>query len=230
MVSQQLTLHLNLREQTTFANFVPGDNASLIMQLQAAIMHGSEERFFYLWGSRGCGLTHVLQACCHAVDETVVALYLDLADPDLTPAVLDDLEHVNILCIDNIDVIAGQAAWEEAFFHLYNRIRDTATCFIVAAHSAPRELPLTLPDLHSRLLWGLVYHVQSLNDADKITVLQSRSRERGFQLSEDVALFLLKRCSRDISSLLETLDQLDQASLSEHRILTIPFVKKTLSL
>ena len=46
----------------------------------------------------------------------------------------------------------------------------------------------------------------------------------------DVARFLLNRSSRDMKTLIATLDRLDQASISAQRRLTIPFVKETLSL
>ena len=42
--------------------------------------------------------------------------------------------------------------------------------------------------------------------------------------------FLLKRLDREMRTLFVTLDQLDQASISAQRKLTIPFVKETLTL
>jgi DnaA family protein len=47
-------------------------------------------------------------------------------------------------------------------------------------------------------------------------------------LSRDTASYILKNYSRNISSLLSFLDQLDQASLAAQRKLTIPFVRDLL--
>ncbi len=58
----------------------------------------------------------------------------------------------------------------------------------------------------------------------------TRSDLRGFKLPIDVGRFLLNRLSRDMRTLLSTLNQLDNASFSAKRKLTIPFVKEILAL
>ena len=60
--------------------------------------------------------------------------------------------------------------------------------------------------------------------------LQLRARLRGFEMPEDVCRFLLKRLDREMRSLFMTLDQLDHASITAQRKLTIPFVKEILKL
>ncbi len=45
------------------------------------------------------------------------------------------------------------------------------------------------------------------------------------EMPEDVCRFLLKRLDREMRSLFMTLDQLDHASITAQRKLTIPFVK-----
>jgi arsenate reductase (glutaredoxin) len=94
----------------------------------------------------------------------------------------------------------------------------------------PRQLNLGLPDLASRLDWGQIYKLQPLSDEDKLQALQLRARLRGFELPEDVGRFLLKRLDREMRTLFMTLDQLDRASITAQRKLTIPFVKEILKL
>ena len=69
-----------------------------------------------------------------------------------------------------------------------------------------------------------------LSDEDKLQALQLRARLRGFELPEDVGRFLLKRLDREMRTLFMTLDQLDRASITAQRKLTIPFVKEILKL
>jgi DnaA family protein len=52
-----------------------------------------------------------------------------------------------------------------------------------------------------------------------------RARQRGFDLLDEVASFILTRGPRDMAGLSGVLDRLDQASLTAKRKLTIPFVK-----
>ncbi|HKJ77017.1 MAG TPA: DnaA/Hda family protein, partial [Gammaproteobacteria bacterium] len=85
-----------------------------------------------------------------------------------------------------------------------------------------------LPDLVSRLGWGLIFHVRPLSDEQMIDALQLRARQRGLDLPADVARYLLRHYRRDMTSLASLLERLDHASLVAQRRLTIPFVKQWL--
>jgi DnaA family protein len=65
-------------------------------------------------------------------------------------------------------------------------------------------------------------------DEDKAAILQFRATRRGMSLSAEAATFIVSRAPRAMSQLLSILDQLDDASLVQQRVLSIPFVKQTL--
>ncbi len=119
---------------------------------------------------------------------------------------------------------------EMAIFNLYNRILESGkTRLLITGDRPPRQLNLGLPDLASRLDWG---KSTSCNRCRMKTnsALQLRAKQRGFELPEDVGRFLLKRPDREMRTLFDTLDQLDRASITAQRKLTIPFVKDILKL
>ena len=60
------------------------------------------------------------------------------------------------------------------------------------------------------------------------TVME-RARARGLDLSDEVGVYLLRRCPRDTHALFALLERLDKASLAAQRRLTIPFVRDLLS-
>jgi len=138
---------------------------------------------------------------------------------------LEGLEHLDMVCADDVDCIAGQEAWEQALFHLYNRLREQQKPLLMTGSKGPRDLAFQLQDLKSRVSWDLTYHLQALSDKDKINLLQKRANTRNFEIPEEVAAYLVKNVKRDLPSLLKLLDKLDQATLTEQRKLTIPFVK-----
>ena len=82
-----------------------------------------------------------------------------------------------------------------------------------------------LPDLASRLTSGITFHFASYGDADKIAILRFRAARLGFDLTDDVAGYILNRCSRELDDLMAVLQRLDAASLEAKRRITIPFVK-----
>jgi DnaA family protein len=55
-----------------------------------------------------------------------------------------------------------------------------------------------------------------------------RAAQRGLELPEDTARYLLRRFPRDMRSLGKLLDDIDTASLSAQRRLTVPFVREIL--
>jgi DnaA family protein len=197
-----------------------------------ALDHG--ERMLYLWGSKGSGRSHLLHAICAEVnDSSAATAYLPLdMHAMMTPAFLDGLESMALVCLDNLDAIAGDPAWERAIFDFYNRRKELedSTRLIVTAKAPANQLTLVLPDLVSRLNWGMTYRVTELDDAQKLSALQLRAELRGLKMPLEVARFLIKRLSRDMPTLLKTLDRLDKASITAQRKLTVPFVKETLSL
>ncbi|MBB2497288.1 DnaA regulatory inactivator Hda [Aquipseudomonas ullengensis] len=228
----QLPLGVRLRDDATFANYYPGANAAALGYVERLCEAdaGWTESLIYLWGGEGVGRSHLLQAACLRFEqrgESVV--YLPLAEvADFGPEMLDNLEQCELVCLDDLDAVVGRADWEEALFHLFNRLRDSGRRLLLAAAAAPRELPLGLADLQSRLTLALVFQLHSLSDEDKLRALQLRASRRGLHLTDDVGRFILTRGERSMSALFELLERLDQASLQAQRKLTIPFLKEVL--
>jgi DnaA family protein len=227
----QLTLGVGLKDEATFANYYAGKNGPLIQELKKSAS-GSGERVTYFCGIGGQGCTHLLQAACHEAHRyKLTSVYIPLASLiDYSPDIFEGLESLMLVCIDDLHLIAGRPAWEEAFFHAYNRIHDAGSRLIVTANVMPKALGLALPDLVSRLSWGVVFQLQPLTDNEKLAVLMMRAERRGMALSEEVGKFILNHCPRHMSTLFAALDALDKASLAAQRKLTIPFVKTVLQI
>ncbi len=225
-IADQLTLGVQLKDSASFANFYPGDNQEALQGLMA-LARQPDPGLIFLWGREGVGKSHLLQALCHEVGsagDSVV--YLPLGDASaIAPEMLAGLESMSLVCLDDLHSVAGNAAWEEALFHLYNRIQLRGGRLVITADATPSSLAIRLADLSSRLTHALIYHLQCLNDEQKGYALQQRATFRGFALPEEVLAYLLKRCSREMNELFDLFDQLDQASLTAKRRLTIPFVR-----
>ena len=225
----QLPLDLTLRQNATFENFAYPENDPLLSILQE-IAQAQGEPTLYLWGADGCGKTHLLQATCHRAGRHGVSVaYLPLRELlHHGVEILQGMEQHEVLCLDDIDAIAGQQDWEQQLFALFNRMRDRDAKLVTSARTSPSETGIRLPDLVSRLAWGPVFHLALLSDAEKLRALKLRADARGLELTEEVGRYLLRHYPRDLQVLFELLDRLDQASLVHQRKLTLPFVRETL--
>ncbi|MCL1143082.1 DnaA inactivator Hda [Shewanella gaetbuli] len=230
---RQLSLPVYLPDDETFDSYYPASgNDELIQKLQACA-EGQSTSSLYLYGPQKSGRTHLMHAACaHANDLDRRTLYIPLGiHASISTALLEGVESLNLICIDDIDAIAGHPVWEEAIFHLYNRVKEQTDCrLIVSASASPTEANFALPDLVSRMQWGLIYHLQPMADDEKLAALQRRAAMRGLQLSDEVGRFLLTRMARDLRTLFDVLDKLDKASMVHQRKLTIPFIKEMLRL
>ena len=226
----QLPLSISLRDDASFENYVCGANEQIVQHLIRCVQGRDSDGAIYLWGNFGVGVSHLLHAACHAAgDKYISAVYLPLAElMEESTAIFEGLETISVVCIDDIESIAGNIEWETALFHLFNRIYDAGAQLIIGANCTVSQLGLILPDLASRLSWGFVYRLHDLKDEDKLMVLKTRAMARGLDLSDNVGHYLLKRYPRDMTQLYALLNELDVASLAAQRKLTIPFIKSWL--
>jgi len=230
----QLTLSVQLPDDETFASFQSESNQMVVQQVTHFLDHigdvNKQVHSLYLFGLTGVGKSHLLHASCAYADTLgVTSLCLSFSElTQLSVDVLEGLENIDLVCLDDIQLIAGNKKWQQGVFDLYNRMVEQNKCLIITGDQSVAQLNISLPDLVSRLGWGLTEQLKPLTDTEKSFALQYRAQQRGLFISDDVASFLINRLSRDMTSLLAALEQLDQASIREQRRITIPFIKDVL--
>lgn len=222
----QLALPLQLADHAVFASFLDRGNETLVATL-SAIAAGDSGHGCWLWGALASGKTHLLQAVCDVAGDRATYVPISLLAA-AGPEVLEGLASRELICIDDIQLVAGREAWEVALFDLCNQVFDTGAQLVVSAESAPRECQFVLPDLQSRFARLPVFQLHSLDEDARLSALQLRSRHRGLELPVDTGKYLLKRSRRDMASLYDLLDKLDKEALRAKRRLTIPFVRGVL--
>lgn len=225
----QRALNLKLKSDATFDNFIVGSN-TLIIELIKKMTRGIGEQSCFIWSQKGEGISHILQAAHHQANkEGVSSIYLPLYElKSFGLSILNEIEQVSLVCLDDVDSLAGDILWEEALFHAYNRLIEKGHRLILGAHHSLVDCKFSLPDLVSRFAWGVCSKLQSMNDDEKACLLQLNASKRGFELPMDVVNYLLTRYSRDWQAQLMILERLDRLSLQEKHKITLPFIKSKL--
>ena len=222
---RQLPLGVRLSDRARLASFAPGANAEALAALRTLIAPGGAG-VLWLWGPRGSGRSHLLQAACAEVGGAGYFPLEELAA--LGPECLAGAAGLPLVAIDDAGRVAGDAAWERALLFLYREIEAAGHRLLVAASSAPRHAGFALPDLSSRLAAAPTHALQALDEAGQREALRLRAAVRGLDLPEDTIAYLQRRHPRDMPTLLALLERLDVAALSAQRRLTIPFIRQAL--
>ncbi len=236
MQPTQFTLAVTLPDDETLHSFFGADSSPAVAYIRQYLQpessnNGKPQPPVFVFGASGSGKSHLLYAACVQAQELGLTSQLLALDEfaQYSPRMLDNLEQLDLVCLDNIGAVAGDSHWQVALFDLYNRLAEHGKKLIIVADDQPTALGFTLPDLVSRLQACTVFQLRLLSDDDKQKLLQQKARVRGLDLPDEVARYLLNRQQRDIRALVDTLDLLDKASMVHQRRLTIPFVKDVLA-
>lgn len=226
----QVPVQFEFQSNQTFASFFSGNNVEIVAQLQDLAGEGQEQQVF-IWGETGSGKTHLLQACCQQAKVLGKdPFYLAFAQHKLPPVgMLEGLESMELVCLDDVQYVAGNREWQEALFNFYNLHRQNNNKLLLAADCPPKYLPFELLDLKTRMGWGLTLKIQSLRDDQLIEALNHKAHFLGFDIPAAVGRFLLNHYVHDLPALWQLLDKIDRATLAAKRKLTIPFLKQILA-
>lgn len=221
---QQLPLGVRLGAAARFDDFIAGPNAEVFDLLTGT----APPAVLWLWGRAGSGKTHLLRAACAAASASGGgAAYLDL-EAGGEPAMLDGCESLDLVCLDALDRVSGDAGWNAAIFRLHTLLQDAPGRLYVASTAPPASLRFRLPDLRSRLLAAPVHQLHELDEAGQIAALERRAERLGLELPAEAAAWLVRRMPRDMHTLCGALDRLDVAALAAQRRLTVPFLRQVL--
>jgi len=227
----QQALNLQLTQANTFETYYTGSDPTLISVLKNVASGVLEEPQIFLWGVASTGKTHLLQAMCSIASDTKKrAMYIPLKQLlSQDPASIGELQDLDLVCIDDVQVIAKNAQWEQALFNFINHHRSQKTTIVISSSDAPTESFFDLPDLNSRAVWGPVYKLTPLEEDHLEDALIFHAKVRGLELTDEVKRYLLTHYQRDVSTMVGIIELLDKASLQEQRKVTIPFLKKILT-
>lgn len=226
---RQLPLGIQLGVSMRFETYHEGANGAAVSALTQLVGEAGHVPLWVL-GPAGAGKTHLLQAACAFAGQCGLrSAYLPLATSrDLAPGLLAGLEQLDFVAVDDVDAIAGQPAWEQALFTLYNELLELGGRLACSAQSPPAVVAFALPDLASRMSACMVHRLQPLDELDQGPALRRRAAHRGLELPDDTLSYLTRRAPRDFAALCRLLDDLDTEALAAQRRLTVPFVRQVL--
>ena len=171
-----------------------------------------------IYGPAGCGKTHLAKVW----QKRSQAISVDAGD--LQERVAGGLSQTCV--IEACDIHAGDIVFEEALFHLYNRIAAAGSSMILTAAKPPALWGVKLPDLLSRLKASPAIEIKPPDDALMAMLLVKQFRDRQISVDTGVIDYLLARMDRSQEAVRKMVDDLDRAALAENRAITIALARR----
>lgn len=162
-----------------------------------------------LIGPAGCGKTHLARVWAAEADAIVV---LPGTRPALPPGA-----HV---VVEDVDRLAGDAAAEEALFHLHNEVLAQGGRLLVSGRVPPSGWAIALPDLASRMQATALARIAPPDDALLAAVLLKHFADRQLLAPRDLVPWLLPRMPRSFAAAADLVARLDAEALAEGRAIS----------
>ena len=213
----QLIFDFAERGYPGFDKFLGTENAELVYVLQH-----KHDPFIYVWGEEGAGKSHLLRAW--------VAQALDAGKkPSIsTPPPRPDRSclEADYLAIDQIEKLGNEE--QALLFAVFNRFRNSGKGFLLlSSEHTPQQLVIR-EDLRTRMAYCLVYEVKPLTDQEKIDALVSMAAARQVTIDPEIFEYLLNHWRRDMDSLMQMLDTLDNYAVTMGKRITLPLLRQLL--
>ncbi len=212
-------------------NFVPGDNVEVLALLSQEV---TAFQGIWLYGSAGCGRSHLLRGCClRAHQQGINASYIGCAEyrgnlHALAGAFEYAAEQAQLVAVDDVSLIVGDADLETRLMSVYQELLPNSGRLVIANDQSAAHLQFVIPDLASRMKSLQHFQIRPLQDEQKRKVLQQRALSLGYELDPAVLDYWLARGPRALTALLSDLHSLDHASLSRKQRITVPLLKQVL--
>ena len=219
---EQLTFPWSKPNNSSFGDFyIEENNHSVLGNLK-----GEEDLVIY--GSSKVGKSFLLQSLCNYFSEAnKSSLYIPLKElNNHETRLLDNLDKLNLICIDDLDFIAGDSKWETAIFNLINDCLLSNCRIVFCSNINPSMIPFKMKDLFSR--------IQKINQMEVYPVKSDNLNEavrffadlRSINIGDKEIAYLINHSRRSMGDLVNHVNQLDKLSMQLKRKITIPLIKK----
>jgi chromosomal replication initiation ATPase DnaA len=167
-------------------------------------------RKLVLEGPKGAGKTHLAHVWAQASGARIIPAR-DLRDEDIPTLATGPV------AVEDVPLIAGDAAAENALFHLHNLTLAEGHSLLMTADRPAAHWGLTLPDLASRMQGTQATRLDTPDDRLLTVVLAKLFADRQLIPTPDTIPYLVARMDRSFDTARQMVAALDAAALAQGR-------------
>jgi len=217
----QLPLSLTPPRRAGFDNFVPGPNRSQIAALRAGAADG---QWFYLTGPSGCGKSHLASALYDERLAQGASACLIPAASRAGRALLAGAA-AELVLVDDVEHVAGDAEAERALFNLLNRARASRSAVVLTGSGA---VCFALPDLRSRVAQFARLKLVPLDEQALAALIDRLLEDFELIAGRGLTAYLLRHAPRSPAELVRLMEVLSRRAQAERRVVSVPLAGEVL--
>jgi len=175
---------------------------------------------FVVVGPSGAGKSHLANVLKY-FSKGILIKNSDIRDKNIM-----ELSDNSCLILEDIDTNLS----EINLLHLFNFLSENNSKIMITSKIPIKKLNISLADLRSRLSSLPQVNLGLPDDKLISRVIIKQFTDKGVKVDMEVVNYLLKRVDRSFSSINNIVSMVNMASIQSARKITVPFVRKLLSL
>ena len=229
---EQLHLKVQLDDSISLDKFINCDSTKDFLNiLRNTIEDSSVSNFYLIWGGVGRGKSYVMQGLHRKyLEDGKQTFHFSFRDNKVASTeILSNLDSLEALFIEDLELMEISEDWEKAMFNLINECRISGTKIYLSSNIVPKDLPISLKDLTSRLSSFTAIEIPEITEEEKIQALLQSAKRKGLLLDDKTIKYIINYTSRSLSDLLRLLNELDSFSLKKKKKISPSLVREMVS-
>lgn len=192
----------NLNEKYSFENFAVSSSNQVAFAAAQAVAENPGRAYnpLFLYGTVGVGKTHLACAIARKIIEKRKSEKVYFCPGDqFTNELIDSIRNkttnsfrkkyrqLDLLCVDDIQFIAGKQTVQEEFFHTFNAIVSRGGQIVLISDQPPTMIKNLEDRLRSRFSGGLIVDIQPPDFELRTAILLIKAKEKAIDIDINAA-------------------------------------------
>jgi chromosomal replication initiator protein len=196
----------NLNKLMNFDNFIVGEYNRFAFSSAIEIANSSDGHYnpLFIFSKSGHGKTHLLNAIGNFITNKDKLLKIKYVHSKIF---ISDFNHslvsknfdefrrnyhdLDLLLFDDIEYLKNSKVQEE-FLSIFNKLYDEKKQIVITGETPPNKLTGFNDQLTSRLGWGLITEIKSIDYKNKFNIIKYILKEKNLNIPNDIIFYLIK--------------------------------------
>lgn len=236
------TPNADINQLYTFDGFITDKGNQFAFSLASKMAKSKENAFtlLYIFSEIPSGKTHLLNAIanhvrqknpdattlCKPLEKFATAYSFSFKNNTLTQF-KDKHRNSEYFLLDDIHRIVGKEKLQREIIYLIDYFNASKKNIAFAGNFPPNQIRQVLPELRSRLEWGVISELKPPNQITRMKIIKQKAKAQKFTIPEDVSFFLASTFP-DVKILTQELVRLGAYSSLNRKQINISMAKSFL--